>query len=82
MTARRWLARRLAILITTYLPARRETRDGNCQLGGQCGVRMGVVGRHRIATEMLSHTTSQLFMAESTLDSLSPLRARLHQSNA
>src|SRR4051794_8152205 len=35
---------------------------------------MGVVGRHRIATEMLWHSTSQFVMAERTLDSLSPKR--------
>jgi hypothetical protein len=40
----------------------------------ESSARMDVVDRHCIATAMLSHTTSQLFTAESTLDSLSPWR--------
>jgi hypothetical protein len=40
----------------------------------ESSARMGVVYRHRIATTMLYHTTSQLITAESTLDSLSPWR--------
>ena len=50
----------------------------------ESSARMGVVYRHCIATAMLCHTTSQLFTAESTLDSTIAVEglARLHQSNA